>query len=413
MRQLSASVTKLAIICATAFLSTSGFSETPQDAISSGEYLAIAGNCVSCHTAPGGSAFAGGVRFATEFGNIYSTNITSHKEAGIGSWTLTDFTRAMRKGVNAKGEHLYPAFPYTSYALMTDEDIASLWEYIQTIPASDQPARENKLAFPYNQRKLMAAWNMLFLDSEPYVSDGSKSAEWNRGAYLVKGPAHCGACHTPRNRLGAEIQDRFLQGGLLTDITGPRQKLRSWYAVDLTPSANGLGNWSKSDLMTYLKSGVSAVGTTFGPMNEVIGNSTRHLQDEDIEAIVTYLQDIPGSPPSPSSPSQAQMVAGASLYDIYCGTCHLPTGLGIEGSSPPLMGSAIVNSMNPSSLINVILYGANKPTHWTPSQQFDKVMEPYGGDLRDDEVVNIVNFIRGSWGNSAPPVTRDQVSTQR
>src|SRR5690606_17132873 len=117
---------------------------------------------------------------------------------------------------------------------------------------------------------------------------------------------------TPRNRLGAEIQDRFLQGGLLTDITGPRQKLRSWYAVDLTPSANGLGNWSKSDLMTYLKSGVSAVGTTFGAMNEVIGNSTRHLQDEDIEAIVTYLQDIPGSPPSASSPSQAQMVAGAS-----------------------------------------------------------------------------------------------------
>lgn len=414
MREFFSPVIKLATFITSILVSSMSLSQTTDsDAVIRGEYLATAGNCVSCHTSPNGDPFAGGVRFSTDFGNIYSTNITSHNDAGIGSWNLEDFTLAMREGINAEGDHLYPAFPYPSYALLNDSDISDLWAYLQTISPSEQSAKENELSFPYNQRWLMGAWKMLFLNSNIFEVDETKSEEWNRGAYLVKGLGHCGSCHTPRNQFGAEIDDKFLTGGLLTDAVGLRQRLRSWHAVDLTPSTNGLSGWSKDDIVNYLSTGVSDRGTTFGPMNEVIGNSTRHLSTSDIEAIATYLQEIPPEDLSLKAPKPEETLVGSSLYDIYCGTCHLPTGLGIEGSAPPLAGSAIVNAVNPTSLINIILYGANKPSHWTPPQHFDKVMEAFGGDLRDDEVVNIVNFIRGSWGNKAPRVIKEEVARQR
>jgi mono/diheme cytochrome c family protein len=382
------------------------------DVVVRGEYLATAGNCISCHTAEGGEPFAGGVLFQTPFGAIYSTNITPDEGAGIGLWTEDQFKRAMREGVRADGAHLYPAFPYPSYAKVTDDDISAIWTYLQTVTPSAAPATPNELSFPFNQRWLMGAWNAMFFKPGPYEANPEKSDQWNRGAYLVEGLAHCGACHTPRNNFGAEIGKEFLSGGELMDRVGADGPLRPWYAVNLTPSPSGLHAWSAKDLADYLKTGISARAGAFGPMNEVISNSTRHLTQDDIDAIAAYLVDLPAIEATPAKPSDAQIGAGETLYDIHCGTCHLPTGLGSEDSAPSLAGSAIVNGADPSSLINVMLYGAVKPRDWIPPH-WEETMEGFGDELRDDEVASIANYVRGSWGNAAGAVTPEDVVNQR
>jgi len=381
--------------------------------VARGEYLATAGNCVSCHTVEGGEPFAGGVAFHTDFGTIYSTNITPDKQAGIGGWTQEQFERAMREGIRADGAHLYPAFPYPSFTKVTDEDMSAIWAYLQTIEPSSRKATPNELSFPFNQRWLMSVWNTLFLDEGAYEENPEKSEQWNRGAYLVQGLAHCSACHTPRNRLGAEIADEFLHGGTIMDHAGPDGELRPWYAVDLTPSPTGLKAWSAKDIADYLHDGVSNRTSTFGPMNDVIGNSTRHLTREDAEAIAAYLTDLPPSGKTQEAPTTQQLAVGEIHYTIHCGTCHLPTGLGIEGSAPPLAGSAIVNAEKPTSLINVIMHGANKPKGWTPPQHWDKSMEPFSDRLRNREIAYIATYIRGSWGNAASPVMEEDVKGMR
>ncbi|WGR93353.1 cytochrome c [Bradyrhizobium sp. ISRA435] len=256
-----------------------------------GRYLAAAGNCISCHTARDGEPFAGNVPFQTPFGTIYSSNITPDPDTGIGGWTREQFVRAMREGIRADGAHLYPAFPYPAFTILSDEDLDALWTYLRGLPTVARSVRASELRFPFSQRSLMALWNLLFFTPGRFRSDPDKSPEWNRGAYLVRGAGHCGACHTPRNSFGAEKSELALTGGRYMDWVPPG-KMRPWSAPNLTGARDGLASWRVSDIEGYLKSGHSPRAGIFGPMNEVVGNSTRHLDDADTHAMAVYLKDL-------------------------------------------------------------------------------------------------------------------------
>jgi mono/diheme cytochrome c family protein len=413
----------LALACAAAAQEASAPAEPtaaavttpPDDAdpVARGAYLATAGNCMTCHTRPGGDAFAGGVPFYTDFGTIYSTNITSDATAGIGSWSEADFARAMREGIAKDGTHLYPAFPYPSFATITDADMAALYAYIKTIAPSTYAPPANDMGFPFNQRPLMAIWNALFLKSAVFAPDSAQSPEWNRGAYLVNGLAHCGACHTPRNVLGAEIADQALSGGVLVDEVKSGD-VRRWSAINLTQAHSGLKAWSAADIAAYLKTGHSSRGATNGPMNEVTFNSTMKLSAEDTMAMAVYLKSLaPIERAAPAKPDAQVMRQGETLYTIHCGTCHLPTGLGSKPGSelgPPLVGSAIAQSPDPSSMINLIIHGGDLPTPQPPGRWQN--MKAFGNILDDDEIAAIATYVRTSWGNLGSPVTEADVAKQ-
>jgi mono/diheme cytochrome c family protein len=381
--------------------------------IERGEYLALAGNCASCHTTGSGGFMAGGVSFETPFGTIYSTNITPDPDTGIGDWSALQFLNSMRHGVRADGQHLYPAFPYTAFTKVTDEDLAALFAYLTSIPAIRQENTENDIAFPFSVRSLMAVWKTMFLDEGTFVADESRSAEWNRGAYLVDALAHCGACHTPRNILGAENYSMTMAGGVYTDKV-PSGNLRPWSAPNLTSAPNGLGLWQVDELTSYLKTGINAHVATFGPMNEVIINSTRHLIEADVTAMAVYLKSLPPIEPGTDATAPTNVLGmGRTLYNLHCGTCHLPTGLGDVESAPQLAtGSLVVQARNPASLINVILDGPQMPepplaTRWR------KPMEDFRYVLTDDEVAALASYLRHEWDNTGGEVTADQVAKQR
>ena len=379
--------------------------------IDKGRYLATLGNCETCHTTKDGQPFAGGVKFHTAFGVLYSTNITADPNTGIGNWSFDDFYQAMKRGVRPDGTHLYPAFPYTSFATLTDEDIASLYLYMKTIEPVAAPAKTNELDFPYSLRVGLRAWNKLFHQPNTYVQEAAQSAEWNRGAYLVQGITHCGACHTPRNFLGAERSDLALTGGVMFDEVR-RGKYREWSAVNLTPAKTGLGHWDADSIVAYLTKGESERAVVHGPMNEVVMNSTRYLDDPDARAIATYLLGIPAKEQdSGPAPSKEQLAAGEITYTVHCGSCHLPTGLGDKGMGVTLAGNSIVQAADPSSLINVVLYGPRLPP---PPFVSDRTrMKQFGKRLSDEDIANLTTYVRTNFGNQAGAVSTAQVKRQR
>lgn len=389
------------------------FALAGDDRIERGRYLAIAGNCASCHTTAGGAYMAGGVSFPTPFGTIYSTNITPDADTGIGNWSGSQFLNSMRHGVRPGGEHLYPAFPYTAFTKLSEEDLGALFAYLRSVPAIRQQAAENELSFPFNQRPLLAVWKALFLDAGEFAADESKSAEWNRGAYLVDALAHCDACHAPRNILGATRSPTEMSGGVYTDRV-PGGSLKTWSAPNLTASPFGLGIWPHEEVVAYLKDGINTFVETFGPMNEVIMNSTRHLDDADVGAMATYLKSLPASEDDARRPADSRVLGmGRTVYNLHCGTCHLPTGLGDEESAPRLAaGSLVVQAANPASLINVILYGPELPDPPLPTKRH-KPMEEFQYLLTDDEVAAVASYVRSTWGNAAGAVTASQVAAQR
>ncbi|HMN46759.1 MAG TPA: cytochrome c [Povalibacter sp.] len=376
-----------------------------------GAYLATASNCRTCHTTNDGQPFAGGVRFQTPFGVLYSTNVTMDEATGIGRWSFEDFYASMKHGVRPDGTQLYPAFPYPSFAKLTDADIASLYLYMKTVEPVNAPARENELDFPYNLRSGLRAWNRLFHDPGAFVADPARSPEWNRGAYLVQGPVHCGACHSPRNFLGAEREELALTGGTFIDRVS-EGKYRQWSAVNLTSAKRGLAAWSLDEIVAYLKDGESARAVVHGPMTEVVMNSTRHLEDTDVRAIATYLKELPAlDASSGKNADHEQLAAGEVAYTVHCGTCHLPTGLGDEVMGVTLAGNAIVQANDPASLINVVLYGPHLPP---PPFVSDRTrMKPFGKRLSDEDIANLTTYLRASFGNDAGVVTAAQVKRQR
>lgn len=379
---------------------------------SKGEYIAKAANCVSCHTTEGGQPFAGGVPFETPFGTIYSPNITPDQQTGIGSWSESEFRAALKQGLRPDGEHLYPVFPYTAYTGMSDDDVSALYAYLQDVPTASATHSVNQLSFPFNQRWLMAAWKMMFFNEEPAPLPEASSEAWQRGRYLVTTLGHCGECHSPRNWLGAVSEQEALSGGsYLDDIPGG--KIKPWFAVNLTPADEGLAKWSADDIQQYLKTGLNAYATSFGPMNKVIMNSTSHLTEEDIAAMAIYLKSLPAKQRTDSLPvADADSLAkGRELYAIHCATCHLPTGKGDPDTGPALIGNPVVLGSDPSSLVNAILYGPELPKTALPVQRTP--MGAYEHKLDDSDVADISTYIRNSWGNKSTPVLISDVLEQR
>ena len=386
---------------------------SPGELVARGEYLVTAGNCASCHTTQDGAFMSGGLPFRTPVGTIYSTNITPDPLTGIGNWSEIDFLNSLRHGVRPDGDHLYPAFPYTAYTKASDDDILAMFAYLKSIKPVRITPPQNDLVFPFNYRPLMAFWKLLYFQPGVYEVREDQSEQWNRGAYLVEALAHCSACHSPRNSLGAERAAAHMGGGEFLDLVA-RQHYRPWSAPNLTATERGLALWSEQDLADYLKTARNDMLESFGPMNEVIINSTRYLEAQDIAAMVTYLKSLPAVPErEATAPGPEIMGRGRTIYNLHCGTCHLPTGEGDPDMAPRLdRGSLVVQDENPASMINAILYGPHLPS--PPLQpKWREPMEDFQYLLDDEEVAAAATFIRHSWGNASGMVTADQVARQR
>jgi mono/diheme cytochrome c family protein len=380
----------------------------PDPKIERGRYLTDAGNCISCHTRAGSAAYTGGVSFETPFGTIYSTNITPDQETGIGNWSLEDLRRAVHEGIAPGGYRFFPAFPYASFTRVADEDVGAIYAYLRTLkPIRSAPIGND---FIFSQRWVLRFWNGLFFEQGRFIPNRAQSFEWNRGAYLVEGLGHCGACHTPRNAFMAEVTARKYAGGLIRDKVA-QGRSRRWSAVNLTSAKNGLASWSIADLTNYLQTGFTQRAGTFGPMNEVIVNSLKKMTREDVHAMALYLKSLPASEYRGESVSPDQAKAGESIYKDRCEKCHSSSGRGGMFSGPPLAGSPVVQAEDPASLINIILYGPETPKELSFGAW--ETMMPYSEVLDDSQVAAVSNYVRGSWGNRASPVKAADVAQQR
>ena len=383
----------------------------PAEQIKQGAYLAVAGNCMGCHTTRGGNEYAGGRVIATQFGNIYSTNITPDAETGIGTWTVDDFWRALHNGKSKDGQFLYPAFPYPNYTKVTRADSDAMFAYFKTIPPVRQTNKEHDLQFPYNQRILLAFWRTLYFTPGEFQAPKTESEQWIRGAYLVQGLGHCAACHTSRNAWGGTLTGRDLEGGMIP--------MQNWYASSLTSDSEaGLATWNEKDIADLLKTGVSQRGAVFGPMAEVVSNSLQHLSQSDIDAMAVYLKSIPkaDSKPAPdvartSNDAATTLSQGGKLYERLCVECHQADGRGLPPDYPPLAGNHSLSAQSAVNPIRMVLNGGYPPS--TAGNPRPYGMPPFGSTLNDDEVAAVVSYIRSSWGNSGRAVSPIEVSRLR
>jgi cytochrome c553 len=377
-----------------------------------GEYLVRAGNCLSCHTQRGGKPYAGGRAIPTPFGTLYSTNLTPDPKSGLGRWTAEEFRRALHEGVSRDGALLYPAFPYTNYTRVTQEDADAMYAFLRSIPAVAQPNRPHEMRFPYDQRSLLAGWRALYFKPGVHQDDPKQSAQWNRGAYLVEGLGHCNACHAERNVLGAVKDEGRPRGGLIPML--------NWYAPALAAGAqtrNGAGGIAET--VALLKTGVSHRGAVFGPMAEVVQDSLQHLSDEDLASMAMYLnsQRAPDAAPAGKgtrvTPEQADaaMKLGERLYKDQCADCHQAAGEGVPRVYPPLAGNGALLAPTPVNAIRITLNGGFPPSTGGNPRPYG--MPPFAHRLSDDEVAAVVTYIRGAWGNRASPVSAVDVAASR
>ena len=373
--------------------------------IERGRYLSILSDCTSCHTVPdSGQPFAGGRAIETPFGNIVAPNITPDPETGIAAWSDEQFDAAVRHGVGRDGSKLYPAMPYNTYTKMSRDDVLAIRAYLNTVTPVRNAVIVNTLPFPFNIRASLGVWNTLYFKDGEYQPNPAQSTEWNRGAFLVDGPAHCGACHTPKTALGGDKADRYLQGTYL----------QGWSAPDITGDARlGLGHWSNEDVVAYLKSGHNRVTAATGPMGEVVALSTAKMTDRDLVAIATYLKSLPGRSQSPSvlPADDPAMVAGAAIYRDQCSACHGLEGRGVNELFPSISDSSMVRSDDPTTSIRLVLRGARSVQ--TRSQETGPGMPSYGKQLNDAEVAAVLTYVRNSWGSAATSVTPMEVSKVR
>ncbi len=370
-----------------------------------GRALAIAGDCAACHTAPGGMPFAGGLALATPFGAIMTPNITPDEATGIGGWSKDEFARAMQEGRGRNGTYLYPAFPYPYFTKVTRQDTDAIYDYLRTLSPVSSVVNRDTLPFPFSIRAAMTGWNTLFFKSGRFTLDPSHSPEFDRGAYLVEGLGHCGACHTPLNAFGANKAGQFLQGNRIDD----------WTAPNITNDAQaGLGKWSVEEIVEYLKTGQTRTTIASGPMKEVVENSTSKMPDADLKAIAVYLKGrgaAGAAPPTPVAASDPRMQAGEAIFVDTCSACHTRTGAGIEHIFPRLAGDAVVEQDDPTTLVRVILTGVRGAG--TDTSPTSPAMPSFGYRLDDDQVAAVVTYIRNSWGNAASAVDAGTVKALR
>jgi len=378
--------------------------EPSPELIAYGKTLVEAGDCAGCHTADPAKPFAGGKRIDTPFGAIYAPNLTPDRDTGIGGWTDADFTRALRTGTAPDGSLYYPAFPYPYFTKMTKDDTLAIRAWLGTLAPVVSRNRPPELRWPFSHRGLMRVWNYLFFTPGLYEPDQTKSAAWNRGGYLVGGPGHCGACHTPKNYFGADKTSVALSG---SEIGG-------WFAPRLDGAArSGLKYWSVDDIVEYLQSGRNAKSHASGPMAEVVVNSTAKMSDADVRAIAVYLNSLPSvrRETKVTPPDEDEMKAGQAVYARFCVACHEADGSSAPRIYPPLPANALLQSANPSSTLRIILDGAHTVT--TPRAPNTGEMPAYARQLSDEEIAAVANYIRNSWGNSGPLVTPAQVAKAR
>ncbi len=402
----------LPILAVFALLADAAFAQTADDAlVTKGEYLARAGDCIACHTNPGDALFAGGRPMATPFGTIYSSNISPDKETGIGGWTADQFYEAMHTGRFPDGGLIYPVMPFGSYTKVTRTDSDAIFAYLRSVPPVHQPDRPNDLRFPFNNRQLILGWRTLFFQEGEYQPEPSKSAEWNRGAYLVEGLGHCSMCHTPINALGGSSESNAFEGGLIP--------MQNWYAPSLTSNKEaGLGEWSIDEIVDLLRNGVSHRGAVYGPMAEVTFNSLQYLNDADVRAMAIYLKSLgEGSPPAdaaspiPAPESSLLLSFGQTVYETHCASCHAADGRGMPPEYPPLAGNPSIQMELAVNPVRMVLNGGFPPG--TKGNPMPYGMPPFAQSLSDDEVAGVVTYIRAAWGNRGSAVSSRQANELR
>jgi mono/diheme cytochrome c family protein len=371
-----------------------------------GATLAAIGNCSTCHTVPGGKVFAGGRAIPTPFGTIHTTNITPDPQTGIGLWSEAAFQRSMRKGVDREGNHLYPAFPYDHFTLVSDEDNKALYAFLMTREPVAATPPANTLSFPFNIRTAIAGWKLLFFREGPYEPDPNQSQPWNRGAYLAEGLSHCGTCHTPRNALGAEDKSRAYGGAMI----------EGWWAYALNKDAPAPVPWNEDALYQFLRRGWhDAHGLARGPMSPVVENLAA-VPDEDVRALANYTASLTGMPTpeqqqkgealiaqarrpsaattSPTADTQTTPAAeratepGAKIYASTCASCH-ESGRPLPFGGLPLALSTGLNGPTPHNLINVTLFGLPPA-----SGESSPIMPGFHGSLSDPQVVDLLRYLR-------------------
>ncbi|MHC8384459.1 c-type cytochrome [Pseudomonas sp. LB3P14] len=395
--------------------------EIDQNLIKQGEYLARAGDCVACHTAKDGKPFAGGLPMETPIGTIYSTNITPDK-TGLGDYSFEDFDKAVRHGVAKNGSTLYPAMPYPSYARVSESDMKALYAYfMQGVAPVTQENKDSDIPWPLSMRWPLAGWRWMFAPAvEDYTATPGEDAVVNRGAYLVEGLGHCGACHTPR---ALTMQEKALNAGEGSAFLSGSAPLEGWIAKSLRGDhKEGLGSWSEEQLVQFLKTGRSDRSAVFGGMSDVVTHSMQYMTDNDLTAIARYLKSLPANGPDDQPHQYDKQVAqalwkgddskpGASVYIDNCAACHRTDGHGYTKVFPALAGNPVLQSEDPTSLIHIVLKGGTLPaTHMAPSTF---TMPGFAWRLSDQEVADVVSFIRSSWGNGGSPVKASEVANRR
>ncbi|HUO93011.1 MAG TPA: cytochrome c [Rhizomicrobium sp.] len=376
-----------------------------------GAWLAKAADCEVCHTAKGGTPYAGGFAFTLPFGTIYSPNITPDKETGIGNWTDAQFLNAVHKGLDDEGQHLYPAMPYASFTRITDADALAIKAYLFSLPPVHADIPDNTLRFPFNQRWLMGVWNLFFAADERFRPDTAQSPQWNRGAYIAEALAHCGECHTPRNLAFALDNRRKFAGEVNA----------GWRAYNITnDSATGIGAWSDNQLFDYLSSGhAMGHGTAAGPMGEAVDQSFSRMPPEDIHALVAYLRSIPAetsdlpalAPPAPASPKEGVAIAdarGKEIYEGACASCHSWTGISAITPYATLTGARAVNDPGGGNVAQAVIAGVHRS-----SLDGDVAMPSFGAAYSDAEIAAVANYVTARFGARPSNLTAHDVAALR
>jgi mono/diheme cytochrome c family protein len=373
-----------------------------QELVERGRYLTTVADCEACHTDPAHpqQRFGGGRVIETPFGKLAAPNITPDRASGIGGWSDQQFEAALRRGVRADGKRLYPAMPYVYYTRMSADDVRAIRAYLQTIPAVRNAVKADRLPFPLSLRILMRIWDALYFTPGEFKADGSHPPQWNRGAYLVRGPGHCAACHTPKNALGGDQKNGSLDG----------YTTQGWFSPDLTEDEHrGLADWTQQDIAEYLKRGHNRYAGAAGPMAEEISFSSSQMSDSDLLAIAQYLKSegTSSAQMKPLSSDDPYMVAGAAIYQDLCSACHAPDGHGVAYLIPDLAASNSVASREPTTVLRVLLQGS--PSVATPLEPTGPAMPGFAERLSDLQLAAVATYIRNSWGHSASALNEAEV----
>jgi mono/diheme cytochrome c family protein len=388
-------------------MAASAAAADPAGLVARGQYLVRAGSCFGCHTEPGGVPYAGGRAIETPFGVVHAPNLTPDA-TGLAAWSSDDFWRALHNGRSRDGRLLAPAFPYPNYTRLARADSDAMFAYLRSLAPVAKANRPHALRFPFDQQAALALWRALFFRPARFEPDPAQSPQWNRGAYLVETLGHCNACHSRRNVFGATAGPLDLAGGLIP--------IQNWYAPSLYDDREaGVADWPPVEIVALLKSGVSARGSVQGPMAEVVARSTRYLSDADLAAMAAYLRTLPGrGEPVATTAEGAAAVAsvrGARLYADHCAACHGEQGEGVAGAYPMLANNRAVALSPPANLVHIVLRGGFPPT--TPDNPRPFGMPPFATVLSDQDVADVLSYLRATWGAGAAAVSALEVSRYR